>query len=87
MTVAEAARILEVTPATVYLLCREGRLVHRRIGLGRGVIRIDPEQLDEFRRSCAVEVAPREAGQGGRPAQRRPASVRPGGPKPKWDHF
>jgi excisionase family DNA binding protein len=48
MTVAEAARLLEVKESTVYALCRESLLGHKRIGVGRGTIRIDPEDVEVF---------------------------------------
>jgi excisionase family DNA binding protein len=74
MTVAEAAKALEVTPGLVYKLCRGGRLGHRRIGHGRGVIRIAPEDLAEYLSRCRVEGA--DAPEGAPPARggpRRPA--------------
>jgi excisionase family DNA binding protein len=49
MTVQEAAKLLEVKPATVYALCRAGLLGHLRIGTGRGTIRIEPEDLERFK--------------------------------------
>jgi excisionase family DNA binding protein len=57
MTVREAARALEVSESLVYKLCAAGRLGHRRVGLGKGVIRIDPEHIAAFNRACAVEAA------------------------------
>jgi excisionase family DNA binding protein len=54
MNVSEAARLLEVKPATVYSLCAAGLLAHRRVGLGRGVIRITREALDAYIASCSV---------------------------------
>jgi excisionase family DNA binding protein len=56
MTVAEAARLLEVSPDLVYRLCRAGRLGHRRIGIRRGVIRIDPSDVEAFRAASRVEA-------------------------------
>jgi excisionase family DNA binding protein len=54
MTVRQAATTLEVSPALVYLLLKAGKIAHHRIGLGRGVIRICPESLAEYKRSCEV---------------------------------
>lgn len=54
MTVAQAAEALEVSPALVYKLLKAGKLAHSRIGLGRGVIRIDEASLAEFKRGCEV---------------------------------
>lgn len=54
MTVAEAARALEVSASTVYQLCRAGRLGHVRVGLGRGAIRISEGDIEAFRRVNGV---------------------------------
>ena len=48
LTVAEAAKRLRCSEMTVYRLCREGKLAHRRIGVGRGVIRVRAADLDSF---------------------------------------
>jgi excisionase family DNA binding protein len=56
MTVREAAEILEVKTTTVYELCAVGRLAHRRVGVGRGVIRIDRPDLDAYIKSSRVET-------------------------------
>ena len=56
LTVREAAAILSVSAATVYGLCTLRRLRHERIGLGRGVIRIPEDAIDEYRRAHAVEA-------------------------------
>jgi excisionase family DNA binding protein len=52
MTVAQAAAKLEVSEGLVYKLCRAGKIAHHRVGLGRGVIRIEADALDEFKRGC-----------------------------------
>jgi excisionase family DNA binding protein len=49
MTVAEAAKLLEVSPKTIYDLCRTGLIGHLRIGTKRGTIRIEPEDVERFR--------------------------------------
>jgi excisionase family DNA binding protein len=59
MTVAEAARLLEVKESTVYTLCRERLLGHRRIGVGRGTIRISRADLDAYIESSRVETRAR----------------------------
>jgi excisionase family DNA binding protein len=41
LSVKQVARKLNVSPSLVYALCAAGRLAHHRIGLGRGVIRIE----------------------------------------------
>jgi excisionase family DNA binding protein len=56
MTVQEAARTLEVSPSLIYKLCAAGRLGHRRIGLGRGAIRVDHEHIAAYLRRCEVEA-------------------------------
>ena len=58
VTVAEAARHLEVSTATVYALCASGRLAHCRFGVGRGAIRITPEQLQRYVRESEVGPPP-----------------------------
>jgi excisionase family DNA binding protein len=61
MDVREAARRLEVSIATVYGLCGQGRLPHARVGLGRGVIRISEDDLKSFLESCRPEPPTRPA--------------------------
>ncbi len=56
MTVSDAAKLLEVSKALVYQLLKAGRIAHERHGLGRGVIRIDPVSLEEYRLGCRVEM-------------------------------
>jgi excisionase family DNA binding protein len=77
MTVAEAAKTLEVSTRTVYALCRAGRLGCERHGLGRGAIRITPEQLAEYRAKCRHDA--RDEGDDARtprPAARKAPSGR-----------
>jgi excisionase family DNA binding protein len=62
MTVQEAARRLEVSAGLVYKLCHLGKLGHRRIGAGRGVIRIDEKHLADFKERCNVELASEDQG-------------------------
>lgn len=56
MTVRDAAKLLEVSEKTVYDLCRDGLIEHLRIGIGRGVIRIEPEAVARFRESARVKA-------------------------------
>jgi excisionase family DNA binding protein len=58
MTVREAAKKLEVSQSTVYALVAAGRLCCRRVGLGRGAIRISEEHLAEYMKSAEPEVKP-----------------------------
>jgi excisionase family DNA binding protein len=49
LTVKEAADRLRVSPATIYILCAQGRLSHLRVGTqGRGTIRVREVDLQEF---------------------------------------
>lgn len=48
MRVRDVAERLEVSTGTVYGLIAAGRLGCRRIGLGRGVIRISEDHLAAF---------------------------------------
>jgi excisionase family DNA binding protein len=57
LTVKDAASRLGLSPALIYALCSKGRIRHERHGLGRGVIRISEDALEEYRRSREVGVA------------------------------
>jgi excisionase family DNA binding protein len=48
LSVREAAERLNVSRNTVYSLCETGELQHRRIGVGRGCIRIAEEDFAEY---------------------------------------
>lgn len=48
LTVAEVAQLLRLSPATIYALVRRGQLTACRIGVGRGVIRIEENELDRY---------------------------------------
>jgi excisionase family DNA binding protein len=49
LRVKEAAELLKVSLATIYLLCGQGKLSHIRVGVrGRGTIRIKAEDLAAF---------------------------------------
>lgn len=69
MTVSEAARVMGCSPQLVYRLCAGGRLRHRRIGYGRGLIRLERADLDEYLAAC--EVPPHEFDGGPAAAPRR----------------
>jgi excisionase family DNA binding protein len=58
MTVAEAAKRLEVSPGTVYLLCSTRQLGHFRVGGGRGVIRISEWDVAEYETRRRVSPLP-----------------------------
>jgi excisionase family DNA binding protein len=48
MRVKEVAKRLEISTATVYAMIATGKLNCHRVGLGRGVIRVSEEQLQEY---------------------------------------
>jgi excisionase family DNA binding protein len=54
LTVKQAAERLSVSRTLVYALCTRGEIRHERYGLGRGVLRISEEALEEFRRGREV---------------------------------
>ncbi len=58
MTVQEAAKILELSPRSVYALCAAGKIRHRRVGLNRGAIRLDRRDVEVYRDGGIVVVAP-----------------------------
>ena len=53
----EKAEQLQVSVATVYVLCNRGKLPHVRIGVGRGTIRIREEDLTDFLETETVRMA------------------------------
>ena len=57
-TIIEVAKHLKCSPALIYALCKEGRLPHLRLGLGRGTIRVQAEDLETFKRECRVQLHP-----------------------------
>jgi excisionase family DNA binding protein len=78
VTVAEAARILEVTTGVVYDLCAKRLIGHHRVGAGRGQIRLTQADIDEYvarRRVEPVDVTPRERAES-MPADGFPPMVR-----------
>ena len=48
MTVAQAAEYLGVSESTVRKHVRQREIPHYRIGIERGAIRFDPDDLDAF---------------------------------------
>jgi excisionase family DNA binding protein len=54
LTVREAAERLGISSGLVYALCARKRLRHERYGLGRGVIKIPEDALEDLRRSVSV---------------------------------
>jgi excisionase family DNA binding protein len=54
LTVRQVAERLQVSQAAVYDLCRERRLAHFRVGLRRGAIRVNEEDLAAFISAATV---------------------------------
>jgi excisionase family DNA binding protein len=54
LTAKQAADRLGVATATIYSLCGSRRLKHQRIGVGRGVIRIQEEDLQAYSDGATV---------------------------------
>lgn len=48
LSVRDAALRLGVCASVVYRMCADGNLAHERVGLGRGGIRIDPREIDDY---------------------------------------
>lgn len=57
LTPQKAAEFLGCCVGLVYALCRSGRLVHYRLGRGRGKILIDTADIDRFLEGCKVGTA------------------------------
>lgn len=59
LTVGEVAKRLELHVATVYLLVKQRRIAHTRVGCGRkaGRIRIRPADVEEYERRNRVDRA------------------------------
>ena len=57
MTVKEVARRLRVSASLVYQLVDSERLGCHRIGNGRGAIRIHPEDVADYLKSCRKEAS------------------------------
>jgi excisionase family DNA binding protein len=76
LTVQQAAERLNVRPSTVYALCAGRKLPHARLGVGRGTIRIDEADLEDYLRSATVrpgeQAAPEPAACGEKDAAARP---------------
>jgi excisionase family DNA binding protein len=61
-TVQKVADQLGVAVGTVYQLCAAGKLVHLRIGTGRGAIRIEPAAVAAFIEASRVQRAATNSG-------------------------
>ncbi|GIW88299.1 MAG: hypothetical protein KatS3mg108_2623 [Isosphaeraceae bacterium] len=74
LTVAQAAERLNARPGLVRRLLAAGLLRHCRIGLGRGVIRIPEDALEEYIRAVTVDASSSDGK--ATPAPRRRVSLR-----------
>jgi excisionase family DNA binding protein len=70
-SVSEAAQKLSLSVNTIYGLCRARKLRHERHGLGRGVIRVPEDAIEEYRRGATVPTTQAGAGPVGRPSPPR----------------
>ena len=55
LRVKDVARILDVSPASVYALCAAGKLRHYRIGAARGALRFEKKAVDDYLAAARVE--------------------------------
>lgn len=83
MNVRQAAAMLECSVTTTYALLRAGRLPHRRVGLGRGAIRVDRADVEAFIAASRVEGA----GAANPARTHGSAARRYAGAMPKEKHF
>jgi excisionase family DNA binding protein len=54
--VQEVAKLLGVSPSTVYDMARMRKISHRRIGTGRGRLVFTEQDVQEFLSACKVEA-------------------------------
>lgn len=57
LTVRDVARALQISIASVYAIVAEGKIACHRVGTGRGSIRIEERDLEEYLCSCRSEKA------------------------------
>lgn len=57
LTVRDVARVLQVSIACVYAIVAEGKIACHRVGTGRGSIRFEENDLEEYLSSCRMEKA------------------------------
>ena len=57
MSVAEVAKILDLSPKSVYELAKAKRIDHYRTGPSNGKILFDQDQVNRYLDSCRVTVA------------------------------
>ena len=56
LSVKQASERYGIPERTIYALCKDGQLVHHRVGTGRGTIRIKPADLDRHLLQSRVEI-------------------------------
>jgi excisionase family DNA binding protein len=57
-SVKQASELLNVATGTIYALCAAGKLRCSRVGLGRGVLRISDEAIQEYLKSREAGIQP-----------------------------
>lgn len=58
LKVKDAAQRISVSIGTIYALCQSGQLAHSRIGIGRGTIRINEQDLAAYLDRTKAEDLP-----------------------------
>ena len=76
LRVRQAAERLNISPSLITALCRAGCIKHRKIGLGRGIIRISEEDLAAYDASVVVEPAVASRSSGEKPETKPPTGPR-----------
>lgn len=61
LSVKAVARLLSVSPKTIYKIISKGTLKAHRVGVGRGTIRVSEDQLSEYLRECEKTTKPHQA--------------------------
>ena len=56
LTVQQVSEQLNVSDSLIYSLVEAGKIISHKIGLGRGTIRVRPEDLETYLESCRHEV-------------------------------
>jgi excisionase family DNA binding protein len=63
LKVKDVAEQLGVAQGTVYQLCASGKIVHLRIGRGRGAIRIEPAAVADYVEAVRVRTPEMKPGE------------------------
>jgi excisionase family DNA binding protein len=62
LMVEEVAKILRVSLATVYRLCKSGEVAHLRLGVGKGSIRFEAQAIEDYKRKVTQAARPVDSG-------------------------